>query len=198
MRHGSLKLIIILVSLLGACTHRTIQLETTPSGAQAFMTDGNGNRGQSLGQTPIKVPITDKRKYIFVEVEKPGYAQRQIFMPMTTDGEQKFKVTLTQLSADWFDEALRGPNAGALNQALRDLLRLQSHILAQRNADVENTINQLKQKFENVSIFHSLVGNYYYLRNNTKSAAEAYERALILDGNNEEAKQMLNILRGRK
>jgi predicted Zn-dependent protease len=83
----------------------------------------------------------------------------------------------------------------ALQKVARGIASAQMQI-SQRNYDrAETTLNSLLAEFPQISIFHDLLGNVYYLKKDLKRALTSYEEALRLDPENTETERLVRRLR---
>lgn len=176
-----------------SCAHR-ISVVSAPPGADVYVLSENGTRGKALGQTPMTIRDSSKT-LVGLEVTKPGYTPNFVFLPMSGQStDLRVKVNLVATNKDWFKNALVDTQAQVLNEALLDILELQSLVVAGKDLEVEAYLKKIGNRYKRISAFHSLLGNYHYLKKRFDEAKDSYADAVDLDPGNIEAKTMLDFL----
>jgi hypothetical protein len=182
------------ILLSAGCAHRVI-VKTDPPGANVRVIGENGKPGALLGTTPLDLKTLPGDDVALVELDKDGHLPKVIVIPKVQNAVVTASVRLQPLTREFLAEKNRRDFAASMNANFAQMLRLQSLVLARDKAGVEKLETQMKNEFADVSLFHSLMGNHYFLQANFKEAKVRYEKALGLDPNNEEARAMLAQLR---
>lgn len=173
-----------------ACAH-TLKLRSEPPGASVRAELPNGRPGAQLGKTPLDLPLPKEGKSFAVVLSLDEYETKSIFIPVTDATEIEMSTTLKKIDEKWFAEKFQSSRANALSNQFAELLKLQNAIIERKFALVDQFEKAMKERFEPVSIWNSLMGNSYLLRGNKDAAKKYYQRALQLDPENTEAKMLL-------
>lgn len=187
----------LLLSLSVSCSH-SFALKTEPAGAKVFWLSEKGERGQLIGESPLELGqlkgVGDK-EYYSLEITKEGYDTRLFFAPILSGSSQEFVVKLRQADNAYFTEQFKKERSAVINASFGSLLLLQEAVLAKNAPRVNALAAELEKEFDQVSWFHSLLGNFHYLSGNRPEALKRYQRAAELDPTNSEAVSMLRMLR---
>lgn len=176
---------------LCSCVHTT-SIVTQPSGADAFSIDDKGQKGTSLGKTPL----TFTTPVDAVLLSKTGYVDSVIVFPASdVPIKSQYSVTLTKRSRAALKAALLESEPEVANELISDILQLQTLINENKFNETDAYIKRVKNNYEQIAVFHVLVGHFNYLKKDLKVARDAYLRALDLDRTNTEARQMLAIMK---
>ena len=178
-----------------SCTH-SLNLKTEPAGAQVFALDGQGNRGALLGQTPFRIEQPNLNRLYFLEVAQVGYDTRQVLAPALTTGSQEISMQLKPMNREFFQEQFKKEESQFLNKGMGQLLTLQAAVIAKKSDRVLEIEQSLSAKFDQVSIFHSLMATHFYFQGNVTEAKKRSRRALDLDPTNSESAGLLRLLGG--
>lgn len=192
-RHTFYNQIFCLVTLLltSACAH-SITIVSAPANAEVYLLNEKGEAASRLGQTPYTMTTSGRA----IRVQKYGYMPATIVFPVDQSLEGQISVALNPLTQDELRKALLEIDPTLLNEMLGELFDLQTAITERRNKDAEAIIKRNQEKMSSISFFHVLVGNYYYRSKNLKAARDSYNQALAVDPKNQDARAMLNLLKG--
>jgi tetratricopeptide (TPR) repeat protein len=196
MAHLGVGLCSLLTVLVGAGCAHTISLESEPAGAVVYSVDAKGAHLQLLGETPLELSSSQLQGQGILSLSRPGFVSKHVAVPAIPGVTTRISVPLEKVSDSWLEETVVSPaHAGVLNRALRNLFELQGHIVRKRLPEAERLIESLSKSYAQISLFHSLVGNFHYLSGEPARARESYQRALDLDPENAEALQMMGVLK---
>lgn len=186
----------ISATILFSCAHQ-VRLETQPAGAQIFRAETNGSRGTQLGQTPINLSSIDGSA---IYITKPGYIDSVILLPdKDTPQYADYKIALQQQTEKHIEASIFETQPQYLNNTISEFLTFQSYINDPRkNSDAERFIEKNKVKYGRLSMFHVMVGHFYYFKKQPNEARASYNRALELEPGNDEAQQMLKLIQNQK
>lgn len=187
-------LTIVLALLSHGCAHRVV-LKSDPPGARVRMIDESGKAQGVLGTTPIDLKNLPGDEVGVVELEKDGHLPKMVVVPRVANATLTVTVNLQPLTREYLAARNRRDFAGAMNANLGQMLKLQSAILAGNKPEVEKLEGQMKEEFAELSLFHSLMGHFFFMQGNFPEAQKRYEKALGLDPNNDEARSMLEQIR---
>ena len=176
-----------------ACSH-TVLLRSEPPGASIFIVDSSGKRGALAGTTPATLTPQSTQGYVSYEVQKNGYESTTVVVPLVEAGRINLGVTLKQINDAYFQERFQKVQTRVLSTQFFELLKLQNAILDRQHKEVERLTKIMQKDFDQVSAWHSMLGNYHLLQNNRKQAVVYYQKALELDPQNTEAEGMLKYL----
>ena len=181
-----------------SCTH-TFSLSTEPAGATVVAIDEKGNKGPSLGQTPLVLKRQDTSNIVHFEISKEGFEPLQVLLPDLNLASYETLVKLSQVDSAWMDKQMSGLLSSTLNGRFAEIFNLQRAILASQgqNPEVQAMITSQAPRFERVSLWHSLVGNYHFLAGDLDKSKEHFQKAIQLDSSNQEAASLLKIIEAR-
>lgn len=186
-------LLLLTLGVIG-CAHE-VRIETDPPGARVRIVSENGKSVTPLGSTPASVDSLKAGKLYLLELEKEGFMPQYILVNVLQGAKIKVAIKLQQLSKEFIAQKSKKDFAGSLNLNLQQIFKLQSLILSKNIEEVKKLSTAMREEWGEVSIFHSLMGNHYYLIGNFQEAIRSYKQALLLDPENMEAKSMLLNLR---
>ena len=187
-------LMVLIVASLSACSHLVV-VKSEPSGARVRIVNENGKPGPSLGVTPLDLNSLPNSDAVVLEIDKEAHLPKQIVVPKATGSRLTISTKLQPLSKEYLAERSRVDFAASLNANLFEIFKLQSLVLEKNSAEVMKMEITMREQWEGISLFHSLLGNFYYLTGDYKKAKNKYEKALSLDPRNDEARNMLSNLR---
>ena len=185
---------LVSVTILPSCAHQ-ILIKSEPQGARVSLVSENNKPGTPLGTTPLILKSLPGDDSALLEFEKEGFLLRQVVVPKVPGANISFSTRLQPLTREFLAGKNRRDFAAALNANLAQILKLQSFILGRKKDEVAKLEVIMRQEWDDVSLFHSLMGNHFYLQANFPDARKHYEKALVLDPNNDEARTMLAGLR---
>jgi hypothetical protein len=177
-----------------ACTH-TITLRTDPPAATVFPIDAQGRRAAPLGNTPVTFSSARMAKYTAVELRREGYENKIIVVPAVNAQNVELGVKLAAIDETWIRQRMQKEQSRILSTQFLELLKLQNAILQRSDDEVTGLEETMKQNFSEISAWHSMLGNYHFLKGNKAKAVLYYKRAFELDPNNAEARTMYGNLR---
>ena len=184
----------LIVAGLVACSH-VVVVKSEPSGARVRIINENGKIGPALGVTPLDLNSLPNSDAVVLEIDKEAHLPKQIVVPKVTGSRLTINAKLQPLSKEYLAERSRIDFAASLNVNLFEIFKLQSLILEKNSTEVLKMEVTMREQWEGISLFHSLLGNFYYLTGDYKTAKTKYEKALSLDPRNDEARNMLSNLR---
>jgi hypothetical protein len=182
------------IAALSSCSH-VVVIKSDPPGARVRMINDNGKVGPSLGVTPLDLNSLPNSDVVVVEIDKENHLPKQIVVPKVTGNRLTINAKLQPLSKEYLAERGRLDFAASLNANLFEIFKLQSLILEKNSEEVLKMETRMREQWEGISLYQSLLGNFYYITGDFKKAKAKYEKALSLDPRNEEARNMLSNLR---
>jgi flagellar motor protein MotB len=177
---------------LPSCAHQ-VSVISEPGDAAVYYMNPDSSRGAHVGQTPIQLMGRDLNGANGVIVAKPGYEAAFLYLPSADFSDLSLRVKLTPLDRSWVEALPDGLSAELQNEALNELLQLQSDLFSRPLEELEAKLAALEQKFGHLSAFHYLLGNFFFYKEDHPAAARAFSRAVELDPSNERAKEMLVV-----
>ena len=186
--------VILSLAAFSACSHVVI-VKSEPSGARVRIVNENGKLGPSLGVTPLDLNSLPSSDAVVLEIDKEAHLPKQIVVPKVTGSRLTINAKLQPLSKEYLAERSRLDFAASLNANLFEIFKLQSLILEKNSAEVLKMEASMREQWEGISLYQSLLGNFYYLTGDYKMAKIRYQKAISLDPRNDEARNMLGNLR---
>ncbi|MFN7685966.1 MAG: hypothetical protein ACK5QT_11215 [Oligoflexia bacterium] len=186
-----------LVSATGCATSQLL-VESNPPGAEVYFV-GFGNSVQQLGVTPMTLsPLTVPGLYkeqVQISVSKPGYHGESFLIPPST-GATLGKIS-ARLNTDPLSKSCQ-EGVAAMIDATESVAQIQRLIFKKEFTEAERLLGPLTLKYPAVPVFHSLLGNVFYLQKNLTRALESYQRASELGPQNQETLKMIERIKAIK
>lgn len=179
---------------LGGCLHSRLQIVSNPEDAQVFRVDVDGKRREAMGRTPLSVDDLDHSSVGGFDIEAPGYIPVRLHFPYQRPNDSKLFVNLQPLNPDWVKELPPDLFKKTLEKSVGDHVRFQGWMYSRSESDVRAQIQGMEKRYGNLSVFHFLIGNYYFYRQDYNGASTAFLRALELDPTNEDARRLLVLV----
>jgi tetratricopeptide (TPR) repeat protein len=187
----------LLLAFAPACSH-TIEIKTSPAGAEVRLAARGKQSERVLGVTPLRLALPADGNLAHFEVTLTGSRSRSVLLPLTPNEVSKVSLDLSPIDSKWFESELLKSHPEVLSQAMEQIFAFQRVVLKGDSKEVETLVPRFQLSLGRVSVFHSLLGNHYFLKNEREKAKSAYSRALELDPNNAEARQVLQLLQKRE
>lgn len=184
----------LVLTFLASCSH-VVVVKSEPPGARVRLVNANGKLGPSLGVTPLDLTSLPSADAVLIEIDKEAHLPKQVVVPKVTGSRLTINTKLQPLSKEYLAERSRLDFASSLNANLFEIFKLQSLILDKNTEEVLKMEKSMRDQWEGISLYQSLLGNFYYLTGDYKAAKTRYEKALSLDPRNDEARNMLSNLR---
>lgn len=189
-----LKILILFSPLVcGSCVRHRIEFVSVPSEATLSEVTADG-KSQILGKTPMIIDDRvnlERRSFL---LEAPGHVSQdiRIIFPYTADA--KITSYLTPLDDSWYKEVLLKNYPEKVDTLVRDMLKFQQFLSKSDLNGAEKRIESYSQDFGDISIFHTLVGLFYYKHRSIGKSQASLKNALILNPKNEVAKKILKVI----
>jgi tetratricopeptide (TPR) repeat protein len=173
---------------LSGCSTQELKVDSNPVGADVVTLDAAKNP-HVIGQTPIVLNATNApdifKGPVQISISKDGFKGQSILLPGTRFGASgEVRVELKANEAD------------LVNETAEEVAHAQS-LLFKKDFDVaEKMLKDLISKKSSVAVFHSLLGNVFYLKKDLTRALESYEHAYALEPKNVELDRMIKKLKG--
>lgn len=187
---------IAIVGVLSACS-TTMTVVSNPKEADVFVLGISDSRRTLIGKTPIELPPLQKgQDYYYLEIIKPGYMPSVAIIPFISSlsANVEVKMTMKKQDSEWFKMAMRGVFINDTDAIVREFLQFQEKMIQGNDAECVRLINVMGRVYGNIAAYHSLVGAYYWQKNNLEEARNSFERLLALNPKDAEAKRMLSVL----
>lgn len=188
--------VFMLVLFNFGCVTSTLQIETTPPGADVFVTIDK-QPPKKVGQSPMALGATDLSVLsdsFVVTLKKPGFKSESVFVSSKSLPYQGY------IGANLHEDSLlSGGSSGGttLEASLEEVARGVAQVLNLiRNKEYDqglSVLSNLKSRYSTVSTFYGLEGNIYYLQKSIDKALLAYQKANQLSASTE-TQRMINKL----
>jgi hypothetical protein len=184
--------IIILTIIASACSSSSIKVSSNPKGAKVYLRDIGSKDKKELGITPLSI-TQDKLKKLIKDdglfsliIEHELYYSKEIYVTEATQKEMVFEFVLEKL-----------PKIGAahnIDEIVERFFTCQRFIRVKRFQDCHQVLNNLIDKYPEVSTIYEFQGTIYYLNNEKEKAIQAFNTALKYNANNAESSRMLKVI----
>lgn len=189
-------LVFFAIGLASGCASRQLVVESSTPNTRVVLLGNEGSGREELGSAPVTLKGSDlsAREANVLALEAPGHHTRYLILPKVPAGETQVRVTLEKVDDAWFLKQLRGGFAGALGEALGDLLELNASILSRDAAAVRRWSEVNGARYESVAAYHLLLGHHHLVEGRLEEASKAYRKVLALEPKNEDALSALSRL----
>ena len=189
-----MKFLIFPLLIITACsTNQKVSLQSYPPSASVSLETSTGEK-KALGETPLNLngqELFDGKNMAFLEVSKEGFEKQKIFLTRNSSTENfDVSVKLTPTATDL--KAEKGKDRQ--EQLAKSLARISGLISKKKYDEAERLLFDLARDFPHISVTYDLLGNIYYLRGSYRKALEHYKRALSLNPENSETRNMIDKL----
>lgn len=200
------KILLLLIPFLAGCTSGRVSINSVPEKSEVVVVNSSGKQ-RSLGTTPIVVeaatlfqPGDNSTKLI---VQKTGMYRESIVIPRSVlKNHHQISVTLSELEKVEIEKIIGedckkhsenfGNTRGDFSKLAQGVANIQSLLVKKDYATAESQLTALIATYPFVSVLHALLGNSRFLQRDYAAAGNAYKRALELDPDNIETKNILN------
>jgi tetratricopeptide (TPR) repeat protein len=191
-----------LLGLAGsACSTSRLDVHSEPEGADVV--------ALPKGQTPIKLGVTpltvnqDSHPELFsselrLQVTKDGYSTESILIPHSSLG------TETRLDLNLPESKLPSSCSQSeqiINEITQKLAQSQLLVFRKNFSEAKQQLLDLSNRYSNVAVIYTLLGNISYVEKNLTAALDYYKRAKALAPENIETNRMIekiNMIKGDK
>lgn len=185
----------ILSMALVACSTSQLQVESEPSGVDVSINSA-GNSRQKIGKTPLMLTKLNAPQLFSEELQvslsKEGYHGESFLIPPAS-GSVQGRIQAS-LSEDVVSKSCQN-SVTALIEASDAVAQVQRIIYGKNYVEAERALATYTIKFAGVPVFHSLLGNVWYLQKNLDKALESYERAIAIQPQNQETQRMIDKMK---
>lgn len=185
----------LLLACCGCVSVGKLTLQTKPAGADVMRWSEKGKRFVLVGKTPLvysNQSAANRQAYLYIKIEKKEHAPLFLLIPSAIRGVVLRRVSLKKIAGKPAEGGEQGGTSPAVSQASSDLLRVQSLLMTGEVDAVERALNDLGRRFEQVSGYHILKGNYYILKGRRRSALMAFQTAKYLSGSDDQTTEQID------
>lgn len=198
MKHFWNFLLISCSFFLEACVSSSIDIVTTPPGADVYVS-ADGKPQQKMGQTPYRLDgtaLSALSDSFVVSLQKPGFKSESIFVSSKT---LPFRGSISSNMTEEFAGAGTLNLQTSMEEIARGVAQIQNLLHNKDYDSALNTASILLSKYPTVATLHGLEGNIHYLKKNLDKALVSYQRANKIAASAETERMINRIeeLRGR-
>lgn len=185
---------LITLPLVG-CSSNFASIRTNPEGAGVYLVNRN-NQKTRLGATPLSIsssqlnPLNESN--VQLKIEKEGYKEESFFIP---------KMVFSS-NIDLSVQMIENPPAPSCEQQAANTGKVARNIAQaifftqqKKYPQAEVLLNNLIAENPQISVLYDLLGNIYYMNQQTDLAIDAYGKSLELNPNSAETQRMYNKLK---
>lgn len=175
---------------LSGCATSGLQVQSEPSGADVYFKSSEGTLTK-IGTTPLSLDesrLPHSRKAFQITLSKEGYLSEHFVIPAARMPQE------TQISVSLKENLTNKNSESKLDHVASNVASIQQLI---RNRDLdraEQTLLLMVTQYPDVSTFHELLGNVFYLKKDLSQALTSYRRASALNPKSIETKNMIQRL----
>ena len=174
-----------LLAILGqACSHGMV-IETEPDGAEIVL------NGKPVGATPLTLDASalPARGNLRIAAEKKGHGVVNTYLPnpLETGSSQRVLILIPKQEAE----------LSKINRHTSLVMRAHRLYLQKRSYEARNLLEEALLENPRYLYPHLLSGAIFFMNQEYDKSKEAYKKALEIDPDNSDAKQMLKIIANR-
>jgi len=175
-----------------ACSTATINLNSTPSAAQVYVTALGTDSPKLIGQTPFVISSSD--------LERSHGGSGPVSIEMKKDGYWPAKTIITDVSAADLTVNLElNPITGLIdhdrmNAVMDSIFESQRLARAGRPNDALTKLKELEKQAPQLAAIYELEGGIYYIQKDYKSSLDAYTLAVKYNPSNVDSLRMRALL----
>ena len=175
-----------------------LTINSSQNGVEVYLIHPLHERSQKLlGASPLSVPLSKIEKEYYPDkritllAKKSGFVSQMINFEAHPGTNHKFELQLEPVNW-WIDKKSVEANK-IIESVVTEVYKFQQRIKDGRVQEASEISSRLLEAYPSVSHFHHSMGVVKYLQKNFISAEALFKRAIELDGDNSEAKIMLNL-----
>ncbi len=185
MKIQSSVVVLALLSLASACSHG-LTVESEPEGAEVLI------NGKPVGATPLTLEASalPPRGNLRLTAEKKGHGVANTYLPNPVEigASQRVLILIPKSEAE----------ISKINRHTSLIMRAHRLYLQKRSFEARNLIEEALLENPNYLYPHLLSGAIHFMNQEFDQAQVSYKRALDIDPDNSDAKQMLKIIANRQ
>jgi hypothetical protein len=183
-----------LLLLLSACASGSLNVESTPAGAEVLSANGD-----VLGKTPLMMEseLLDKAEaggIIALRLRAPGHITRDVFAPASSTRE--LSVKLMPADEQSFRNETLGQYSKEQNRILREAFRIQNLVQLGKAAEAKPLIDQFVERYPALAFSHIMLANLEIIAGRQAAAQVHLARAAALDPGDPVIQQMRKMTDG--
>lgn len=187
--------VIILVMLFGCSSPSTVKFLSTPEDAVVSMVEDNGT-AVVLGKTPLQSSEVDVYKgsgrHSQILIKKENYKAHEIVLMRPPSGGSETIVNV-QLVRDEVNQNAADQTV-TQEKIANAIARANGMIQSKQYSEAEAVLSNFVEQYPSVSVGYDYLGNLNYLQKRFAKALKYYKKALALNPQNTERKNIVEKL----
>jgi tetratricopeptide (TPR) repeat protein len=168
----------------------TLSVSTEPEGAEVLVWQAGQQEPKVLGKTPLKVAAGELEEFtntdsLLLQLKLDGYQSEQYILPLFTGTDLEIKAKLQRGDHIAYEK---------LNQITTLVLHAERLVSEKQFDEALKAVADLKKFNDNLTAAFELEGSVHFLQGNYEKSRFAWQRSLEIDGENPDAKKMLEII----
>lgn len=201
MRIFSLLLILLLTfscSNMGAMK-REIVIDATPKDAEVSYLSSSG-QFKSLGKTPLTIENEmikewqKEKEYAVIKVSKSGYVMENLFIDLNS--RYKINYVADLRAVDVWNNKEREISSANANALAKKVQKINQQVFSKNLEAALSSTEHLIEQYPKAHVFYDIKGSILFLMGKKAESIGSYEKSLSINPDNNEAKQMLEKVRG--
>lgn len=187
-----MSVLIVLSLLFNACSTSSLNVKTTPEGAEVVVITRDG-ASIKIGKTPVDLS-TQNFGALFsepttVKVSKEGYSSQSVLVPPLNfgGGRGHLQFNLEEAALPKVCTA----QVDQMNELAQGVAEVSNQIQKKRYLEAQMQLQNLFVKFDTVAVLYDLQGNVFYLQRDLGRALASYKRSNLLSPNNTQTLRMI-------
>lgn len=186
---------VIFVFTQSCTTTPRVSITSLPEGAVVNLKGVDGSN-RILGKTPLDLSSRElggSQRLSVIELSAEGFQQQQIMLGRDRGSENyDINVQLKKIAEDAKNLDARGRQ----EKLARSIAQASNLINNKRFDEARALLNNIILEYPHVSVGYDLIAGLSFLQKDLKAALSYYEKALTINPENVETRQMVNRLRG--
>lgn len=186
-----MKLIVFLLIFIG-CAHNKVDIESYPSKTTISLVESSG-QVKEIGQTPLRIDL-DKlfkgEKLVQLNFSKIGHKDRVVFLSKPQINSN-ISISANLEKNNSASEIISNEKLQELSSKIADA---QKYSFKKDYKKAEKILLDIIESYPSVSVPYDLIGNIYYLSNESEKALYFYRQAKLLNPGNAQRDYIISKL----
>ncbi|MAV89921.1 MAG: hypothetical protein CL676_00770 [Bdellovibrionaceae bacterium] len=179
---------------------KSIQVNSQPAGVEVYMVDTATGQERKVGETPFALLREDiqglPNDALSLKFQKEGYEVERILVDLPSKNLTGTLSVKMKDSTDWSQAFVDKKASQYLDDVARMTAEVQGAVGSKDLSKAEVKARAMVNRYPNLAVGWSLLGNVLFLQNRKSDALEAYNRSLGIDPTNQETRNVIEKMKG--
>jgi tetratricopeptide (TPR) repeat protein len=182
--------------------NREVVIDSSPKGADVSYLSPSG-QFKVIGQTPLTVEpaiikewLNSKSEYAVIKVSKSGYVVENLFIDLNGRYKLAYNADLKQVDA-WNNKEME-VSSNLANKLAQKVQQINQQVFNKNFDSALKDTELLIDQYPKAHVFYDIKGSILFLKGQRAEAINSYQKSLSLNPDNNEAKKMLEKVKGER